>query len=42
MDLLKELDKDFRYALYHTKNSQILIVFYKSNEYLSEDSVTPI
>ena len=42
MDLLKELDKDFRYALYHTKNSQILIVFYKSNEYLSEDSITPI
>lgn len=42
MDLLNELAYDFRYALYHTKDSRIIVLFYKSNEVLTNETQTPI
>ena len=42
MNLLKELSSDFRYALYHTSDSRIIILFLKSNEIINDSSITQI
>ena len=42
MNLLKELSSDFRYALYHTSDSRIIILYLKSNEIINDQSLTQI